>query len=195
MEPSNKGYHPLSKSFHWLIAFLVAAEVIIALIMPEIRRQGTPPTFLLNLHMSFGAAIMIIMVARLLWRFVSPPPALPSDTTKLMAAAAHGTHYLLYALLFITPIAGWMWANYMGWQPTLFGIISLPSIVNAGSQAGRFASEIHGFLAWSIVTLVGLHTLAALYHWYAKKDDILQRMLPTHPLTTKALGYFENIRN
>lgn len=188
-------YSGTAKFFHWSIAFLVAAEVIIALIMPEIRRQGTPPNSLLNLHMSFGATIILVMVARLLWRFVSPPPPLPDDTSKLEAVAAYGTHYLLYALLFITPIAGWMWANYLGWQPTLFGILSLPTIVNVGSQSGRYASDIHGFLAWSTVTLVGIHTLAALYHWYAKKDDVLQRMLPAHPFTAKVLGYFENIRN
>ncbi len=38
---------------------------------------------------------------------------------------------------------------------------------------------MHGWLAnYLMLALVGLHVLAALYHYFWRRDGVLQRMLP-----------------
>jgi len=38
---------------------------------------------------------------------------------------------------------------------------------------------VHGLLAnYAMLGLVGLHVLAALYHYVVRRDGVLQRMLP-----------------
>ncbi len=38
---------------------------------------------------------------------------------------------------------------------------------------------MHGLLAnYAMLALVGLHVLAALYHYFVRRDRVLQRMVP-----------------
>jgi len=55
---------------------------------------------------------------------------------------------------------------------------SLPHLVAAQSRIGRLAGDVHVYLAWSLLALVGLHVAAALYHHFGRHDRVLQRMLP-----------------
>ncbi len=189
----SRSYTSTAKWFHWLIVLLVGLELLIAAAMPGVRRNVTPDT-LVNLHMSFGVLIIIIMVLRLLWRLTHHPPPLLKGTPALHSLAARLTHYVLYALLFLIPFAGWVWANALGWQVTLFGVVVLPALVQKGSSLLRLASETHAFLAGTIIILIGVHILASLYHWYFKKDDVLERMLPEDKYTKQILKRFDILR-
>ena len=40
------------------------------------------------------------------------------------------------------------------------------------------AFDMHEFIAYGIILLVSIHIVAALYHHYFKKDDVLRRMMP-----------------
>ena len=42
-----------------------------------------------------------------------------------------------------------------------------------------WTGDTHIFIAnWVLLVLVGLHVLAALYHYFIRRDGVLQRMLP-----------------
>jgi cytochrome b561 len=186
-------YTSTAKWFHWLIVLLVGLELLIGITMPGIRRNTTPGT-LVDLHFSFGLTIIVVMVLRLLWRLTHPVPPLPRETGWWEAAAAHVMHFSLYILLFIIPFAGWAWANGVGWQVTAFWIIPMPDIVPTGWQYTWLASDAHVYLAVLICVLIGLHILASLWHWYFKRDDVLERILPQSSFTDRALAYFDRFR-
>jgi cytochrome b561 len=38
--------------------------------------------------------------------------------------------------------------------------------------------QIHALSAWVLLGLIGLHVLAALFHRFVLRDDVLQSMLP-----------------
>jgi cytochrome b561 len=55
---------------------------------------------------------------------------------------------------------------------------AMPHLVAAQSRVGRLAGDVHVYLAWSLLVLIGLHVAAALYHDFGRRDRVLQRMLP-----------------
>ncbi len=191
--PRSHRYSSTAKWFHWLIVCLVGLELLIALVMPRVRRVTTP-SMLINLHMSFGVLIIVVMLLRLLWRMTHPVPPLPRRTRGWQILAAYLMHYLLYILLFLIPFAGWVWANALGWQVTVFGLFTFPAFVPKGSPFLSLAATTHLYLTVTICILIALHVLASLYHWYVKKDDVLERMLPEDRLTDRILTYFDRLR-
>jgi cytochrome b561 len=170
------GYGAVAKLLHWLIVALVVLQFALAWTMPDIPR-GKPPEGLVNLHLSVGATLLIVMLARLAWRLAhgAPPSLVVAAWQRRLAGTVHG---LLYALLIVMPLAGWAWASAKGWPVTLFGTVTLPALVPANWPYRSLASAVHQNVAWAILGLVALHGLAALYHQFILRDGVLRRMLP-----------------
>jgi len=93
-------------------------------------------------------------------------------------ASARVVHWLLYALLFVLPILGWINASWRGMPVVMFGL-ELPRLVGQRAAGWGWTGDVHGWLAnYLMLTLVGLHVMAALYHYFWRRDRVLQRMLP-----------------
>lgn len=172
-----KGYDPIAKIFHWAIVVLLAAQFGVAWTMPEIHR-GTQPETLINLHLSLGSLILLLMALRLVWRFFHPVPLETGTVPHWQVAAARATHWALYLLLLVMPVLGWANANSRGWDVTLFHLVPLPAIMAAHSPIGHTLGDVHTLLAYVALGLLGLHVAGALYHHFRLKDRTLARMLP-----------------
>jgi cytochrome b561 len=174
--PASGGYGSVAKTLHWLVFALVFAQYVVAFSMPDIGRETVPGT-LINLHMSIGATIVVVIVARWLWRIVHPVP-LSTAGPRWERDVARITHAILYLLLAVNPILGWMNASARDWKITIYGIVALPHLVAPRARLGMVAGDVHTFLAWALLVLIGLHVAAALYHFFLRGDRVLQRMLP-----------------
>ena len=170
-------YGPVAKSLHWLIFVLLVVQFIIALAMPAIRRDVVPET-LINLHMSFGMLVMLVVIFRLLWRLTHLLPRVADSAPAWFQWAARATHGLFYFLLLVLPILGWAAASVRDWQISLFGIVTLPHLLPPKTRIGFMAGDVHTFLSWVLLALIGLHVVAALYHYFVARDRVVQRMLP-----------------
>ena len=60
-------YHPVAKALHWLVALLVAVQFGIAWAMPDIGPH-TKLGRLISLHLTMGALIGLVALARVSWR-------------------------------------------------------------------------------------------------------------------------------
>jgi cytochrome b561 len=171
------GYTGTAKTLHWLIVFLLVVQFVVAWIMPEMRRDTRPDT-LINLHFLIGVLVLAIAVIRLGWRLTQGEPPPEAGMPRWQVIGARVVHWLLYALLFIVPVLGWINASWRGFPIAMFGL-ELPKLVAARAAGWRWTGDVHGLLAnYAILTLVALHVGAALYHWLVRRDGIFQRMLP-----------------
>jgi cytochrome b561 len=59
-------------------------------------------------HAALGYDLLALTIVRLLWRWLSPVPALPADSKPWERLAAHGGHAGLYVLLFVVSATGWV---------------------------------------------------------------------------------------
>jgi cytochrome b561 len=171
------GYGGVAKILHWLIVALLIVQFAIAWTMPGIHR-GTQPERLINLHLSFGTVILLLVALRLVWRLFHPVPLVAESLPLWQQRGAQATHALLYLLLFALPITGWANASSRGWTIDLFGLVALPRILPTGAQLGSQIGDIHGWIAYALLGLAGLHVAAALYHHFWLRDRVLSRMLP-----------------
>jgi cytochrome b561 len=172
------GYTTTAKLLHWLILALLIVQFAIAWTMPHIGRNTKPET-LINLHFSLGVVVLLVVVIRLVWRVIHGEPPPVDGVAPRQVQSARILHGLLYLLLLVIPILGWMNASFRGFPVSLFGLFEMPKLL-ATRQAGfRWTGDVHALLAtYALLGLVGLHVLAGLYHYFIRRDGVLQRMLP-----------------
>jgi cytochrome b561 len=172
-----QGYSGTAKTLHWLIVALLIAQFTVAWTMPHMGRNTQPDT-LINLHFSIGVLVLALAVIRLGWRLTHPEPLPLDGVPHWQTATARVVHWLLYLLLFVVPVLGWLNASWRGFPVVMFGL-ELPKLLAARADGWRWTGDTHVLLAnYAMLGLVGLHVAAALYHWLVRRDRVLQRMLP-----------------
>ena len=177
MSNTTTGYTGTAKALHWTIVALLIVQFIAAWTMPDIKRDTKPDT-LINLHISVGVLILFVAVLRLAWRAGPPAPPPQDGLPPWQVQSARAVHWLLYALLFVLPVLGWLNASWRGFPVIMFGL-ELPKLLATRAPGGGWTGDVHALLAtYGLLTLVGLHVAAALYHYFIRRDGVLQRMLP-----------------
>jgi cytochrome b561 len=116
-------------------------------------------------------------VARILWKFANKGLPTPAGTGLLKKAAAAG-HGLLYLLILLQPISGWAMSSAANFPVTFFGWFQFPAIVSTNHALHESLADVHEALFYVLVTVAALHVVAALYHHFILKDDVLRRMSP-----------------
>ena len=171
------GYTRTAIGLHWAVALLISVAFPLGLYMHDLVL--TPYKLrLFNYHKWIGIGVLLFAVLRVLWRFVYRPPDLPSTMTQWERSAASATHLLLYALLFIVPVTGWLASSANGFQTVWFGVLPLPDVVGKNQDLGRLLFEVHRNANYLLLALVGAHVAAALKHHFLARDNVLARMIP-----------------
>ncbi|MBK9600533.1 MAG: cytochrome b/b6 domain-containing protein [Anaerolineales bacterium] len=153
-------YHPLSVALHWLTVLLMLGAGFLS------ESGGNSP---INIHMMLGSMLLMVMITRLIVRFITKQPAQADTGNALFNKLGEWMHYGLYLAAFFILGMGALIAN----KRNLFAVA-----MGNGSVAGRAGSlgEIHQ-LGWFLVILLVLgHVGAALYHQFILKDNLLNRM-------------------
>jgi cytochrome b561 len=93
------------------------------------------------LHASSGLTVLVLTVARVVWRLANDPPPYPADMRRWERHVAHFAHFLLYAAMVLMPLTGW-------------AILSAHAPPGSPGAAAEFASRP--------VSPPGAHPVAAL---------------------------------
>ncbi len=174
--PAATTYDAAGKAFHWTVVTLVACQFVTALLLPDIK-VDTPLDTTINIHFNFGLAILAVMAARLVHRWMHPVTLAPGDSPGWERTLALATHRLFYVILLVGPFLGWAAASAHSVPVRLFGVVTLPALAPRKAEWGFLAGDIHGYAMWTLLALIGIHAGAALYHHFIRHDNVLRRML------------------
>jgi cytochrome b561 len=177
MRNSPTQYGSLARFLHWAIAILVIVTVPIGLTMIRIG-EGKLQNLLFVVHESIGLTIFLLAIARIVWRLVEPPPPLPASVPSGKALLAHLNHWLLYLLLFLMPVTGYLSVVAGGYPLNFFALFDVPRLVAKNESLGKFTENAHLLLQYAVYVLVLIHVAAALHHHLVKRDGVLHRMWP-----------------
>ena len=169
-------YSGVAIGLHWLLALMIVGAFAVGLYMADLPVSPSRLK-LFSYHKWAGVTILALSVLRLLWRLTHRPPA-DVPMPGWQAKAAHLTHWALYALFFLVPLAGWAYSSAAGFPVVWFGVLPLPDFVPVDKALAELMKERHEALAWALAALVGLHVAGAIKHRLIDKDGLLQRMLP-----------------
>lgn len=167
----------ISILLHWLVALAIYGMFGLGLWMVTLGYYDSWYHPAPELHKSIGITLFAVMILRVIWRFISPPPRPLSSYSPMTRYSAVAVHFLLYGILFAIFISGYLISTADGKSIEVFGLISVPATLEGFGEQADLAGDIHLWLAWSVVILSVLHGLAALKHHFIDRDITLKRML------------------
>jgi cytochrome b561 len=129
------------------------------------------------IHKGIGILLFFVMLIRLVWRSLNVIPNDDESIGKIQRHIAHSVHHILYLLLFVLMISGYLIVTADGHSVNVFGLFDVPAIISNISNMEDIAGTVHWYLALALISLAGLHTLAALKHHFIDHDQTLKKML------------------
>jgi len=166
----------ISRLFHWGMLVLFVGVFPLGLYMADLP-LSKQKLKLYALHKSIGLTLLGLAALRLLWRATQRRPRLPA-MPAWQERAATGMHVSLYVLMFLVPLAGWLFNSAAGFPLQWFGQVNLPALVSANPGLKVLARGLHEVGAWILVSFVALHAAAALKHHFVDRDRTLALMTP-----------------
>jgi cytochrome b561/polyisoprenoid-binding protein YceI len=164
-------------SLHWLIALLVFAGWGLGVYMHDLPASPDKARYY-GWHKSIGVTVFLLALLRVAWRATHAPPPLPASVPAWQASASRVSHALLYLLILVIPLTGWLMSSAKGFQTLYFGVLPIPDLLGKDEPLGKLLERVHILLAFTLAGLVGLHLAAALKHHFVDRDAVLRRMLP-----------------
>jgi cytochrome b561 len=166
-------HDPTTIALHWITAVLVAVLWTIGQTV-DVFPNGPLRIDYRSLHITLGVLLILVLVARLVWR-LTRRHALPPIDSGLLLVIARTTHLVLYALLVVTVVFGvnYLWAR----GDSIFNEFRVPQMVPGDRALIHQIGDWHALAANAVLIVAGLHAAAALFHHYVLRDETLRRML------------------
>ena len=167
-------YGSVAKFLHWLIFILLLGMLVGGFCFGYLPKEYKGTVY--NLHKLTGITILALMIIRVVWAIFNVKPAMPAATPCWQRFAAHIVHLGLYALVIAMPLAGWIGASAAQKYPHI-GDFNFKLPVPHEKWIVGTAFDFHTWIAYAIIAFASVHILAALYHHYILKDDVMRRMM------------------
>jgi cytochrome b561 len=171
------GYTRTAIALHWLMAALITAGFTLGFTMMALYpNDSTLEHHLFDYHKWVGITVLGLVLVRSVWRLThAVPPDEPMP--RWQARIAHATHWLLYALMILQPLTGWMYDSAYGFPVVYLNRWQLPDLVPKNKELSDVLQQVHVTLAWTFLSVVLLHIAGALKHHFIARDATLRRML------------------
>jgi cytochrome b561 len=172
-------------ALHWVIAALILVQMGLGWYMNEVVPDHTPAQDRIqDIHVSVGLTILLLVIVRVVNRLLTRIPPLPAGLAKWESGLARALHILLYALLIVLPISGWLLMTVRH-EPIAFWGLPVPGLPGLQGLTGpahrpfsRLVKHWHIFiLIWAAWVMIALHVAGALKHQF-DGHPVLWRMLP-----------------
>lgn len=172
-------YGSVTKWLHWIIALLVITLLAVGFFMDDITPD--PTKFMVyNIHKLIGLTVLTLMLIRIVWTLGNKIPPLPGPVAGWERVLLNTVKILFYIVLVFMPLSGWIMTTAEGRAPHLFGLkLNAPGIP-LDKHLADISSNIHAFLGWTILVLIGLHVAGALKHLIINKTNLYKRILPSN---------------
>lgn len=170
-------YRSSQRLLHWLMAIVIISALVIGLYCSYLTPGIPLRRALLDVHKSLGMTALFLIAIRLPLRLSLGEPANQRPLGVFNHLAARSAHVLLYMLMILMPFAGYTTSAAGGHDLPWFGLFQLPNLLPLDKGIERTAAGIHEYGAYCLYAIVSLHILAALWHHFVRKDEVLKRMM------------------
>lgn len=181
-------YSAVAVALHWLVAIGIIYNLWYGLGFDDLEASHSPllrPA--IDFHKSVGITVIGLVVLRILWKAGHPGPAPMGSLKPWERKLSVGTHHLLYLLMVVVPLAGWLhdsaWKSAAGHPLMLYGTVPwfrLPlfgMLSDAGKDQWHDAlGAVHSLTAKFLIGVLALHIAGALKHQFLDGQAQFRRM-------------------
>ncbi len=167
-----------ARLFHWLVVVLLLVQIPagIAIVAPGLEQETIDALFVL--HKGLGVVLLVVVLARVLWRLTHPAPPMSESIPELERRMASLTHGVIYAVLLVVAVSGYVRVVGDGFPVELLDAIGVPPLIPSMPEVAAMASLVHRFGVFFLVALVSIHVAEVLRHHLVVRDGVLARMWP-----------------
>ncbi len=181
---NQKGYSARYRVLHWTMAIgcillLMAGQQFNFQLTDSYRISG------LRYHSSIGSVVLLAAIFLLVKRFIRRDPRPSVALSPVKKWMATGVQLTLYSLAVFIPVTGLITAYYSDMPTLVFGVFDISQFA-ADSVLYDRIRRLHELATLLAIALVASHGLAALYHHFVKKDDVLTSMIDLETFKSKA---------
>jgi cytochrome b561 len=169
---SKDRYGSVAVSIHWLAALLLLVLIVSGFRAGDMEDLVAKAS-ILRVHIPIAILVLLLTLLRIFWWwFADSKPVPVAGTTEFQDRAARLVHFLFYVVILGMLASGLGMLILSGAGPIIFGgaAETLPDFWDYKPRVP------HGMGARAFMVLFVIHTGAALYHHFVKKDGVLRRM-------------------
>lgn len=155
---------------HWLTLVVLIAAWYLGDTVHDARHDHAATIAGYLIHSIVGATVLLLTLARFMFRSKDGVPAPLGDTP--MDKMAKGIQHLMYLVLILLPVSGTMQVltSDVGAALLAGDAAMLPTKISGA------AHEVHEQMVNVLIVLVVVHVFGALKHQFVTKDNIMSRM-------------------
>jgi cytochrome b561/polyisoprenoid-binding protein YceI len=186
MDNKTDSYGFVLKFIHWATALLILGLLFVGFYMTTLP-FGDSKLQIYMLHKSFGLLVLLLVVVRIFWKFLTPKVKHLETHKSWERLLARLTHIFLYFALFAMPLSGWIMSSAGEFPVSFFGL-PVPALTGKDHDVFESSQEFHELVALVLIVFIFLHMAGAFKHHFIDRDATLQRMTrPSLGLVSGAL--------
>lgn len=153
---------------------MIISMIIVGFTMQNIENTADKAQ-IYNLHKATGILMLILISIRLIWRLVNVTVIMSDKSPKWQHILAIMNINMLYILMFLMPISGFLASIFSGRNIDIYGLFTIKPYMHNPFLKEVF-NQTHNFSAFVLCCLVIIHILAVIYNNFVRKDDVFSRM-------------------
>lgn len=165
----------VTRIIHWTMALAIIGMLALGTRLSDMQ-PGLANLWLYSLHKSIGLIILALVLVRIVWHRINPPPAPQGMPDGWSPRAARAVHRLLYVLLLVIPLSGWIASSASGLEVILFDRWVIPAIAPVSEAWEKSGWAVHGIANTLLMAVLLVHVAGALKR-EMDGDGTLTRML------------------
>ena len=170
-------YSRLAQWLHWT-TFVMVVVAYASINARKLFERGSDERILaVEFHFLVGMLVLMLTLPRLANRLKGRSPIVVPPQPMLSTLLSKATHMLLYAFLIVQPLTGIVarLAEGKGIGLPFTGLV-VPSFFGTHEALASSLESVHVWVGEAFYWVIGLHILAALFHRFVCKDNVMQRM-------------------
>lgn len=168
----------VTRVIHWTMMLLIIGQLALGLRIADME-PGLANLWLYGLHKTVGFGILALVLVRIAWHLISPPPV-PLGPRGPVFWAARAAHWAIYALVIAIPLTGWAGSSATGIDVMIADRWTVPPLVEASEDDEAYWFRLHDILTKLLMALITIHMLGA-FKREMEGDGTLTRMIRGRP--------------
>jgi cytochrome b561 len=177
MTGRREAYGAAAIAMHWGTALLIVGDFAFGLYFIDLPLSPQKLRYF-AWHKWAGALVLLTGAGLLFARWLRTPPSLPASMPRWERQLSRVTQVILYLLLFLAPLSGWLYSSAAGFQTVLFAVLPIPDLIGRDRGLAEALRALHRGINYTLAAVVAIHVIAALKHRFVDRDEVLAYMLP-----------------